>query len=184
MLKGALRPKFTSIARASLASVTPAARFRHLGLTPGHGPARRARCPAKPGLVRLSTQLRHCAAPVSDTRTALAETGAAPKLARAGVRSVQRLFGEPRPLDHVRELLVGDVPASCPETAVRVHRDALRPEQLRRVDDPGADARRRLDEVRVDVEHAEAHAGRVLVLCEEEERLVARPAGPVRAELV
>ena len=43
---------------------------------------------------------------------------------------------------------------------------------------------RGLDEVRVDVDDAEPNVGRVLVVGEEEERLVPRPVGPVGAELV
>src|ERR671933_74612 len=98
--------------------------------------------------------------------------------------AVQRLLGETRPGDHVRELLVDDVPTPRPQTAVRVDLDPARVvEDVDRVEDAVADELGRLDEVGVDVEDAEADA-RVAVLLEQPKGLcVARPVVVRRPEL-
>ena len=63
-------------------------------------------------------------------------------------RLAQRVLGEARPLHHVGELLVDDVPAPGTEAAVGVHLDALRvAEDLGGVDHAVADELGRLDEV-------------------------------------
>ena len=80
--------------------------------------------------------------------------------ARDGGGPVEDLFGQARALHHVRQLLVDDVPASRAQAAVGVHLDALRiAEHVDRVEDPIPDELRRLNEVGVDVEHAQATFG-------------------------
>src|SRR6266545_1637022 len=79
---------------------------------------------------------------------------------RASVRfcqlRAQRLFREPGPLDHVDELRVRDLPAARAQTTVGADVNPGRiAEDVDRVQNPVADELGRLDEVAVDVEHAE-----------------------------
>src|SRR2546422_8724665 len=69
----------------------------------------------------------------------------------------ERLLGELRSFDHVAELLVGHLPAARSQPAIGTNVDSLRiAEDLRGVENPGAHELTRLDEVRMDVEDAEA----------------------------
>src|SRR2546430_4754666 len=113
-------------------------------------------------LARLRTQ------PRGEQRGPTAQTACCHALLCCCSCRRERLLGEFRSFDHVPELLVRHLPAARPETAVGTNVDSLGiPEDLRRIENSVADELGRLDEVGMDVEHAEA-----------EDRLVRKVAGP------
>src|SRR5437667_11281395 len=93
----------------------------------------------------------------------------------------ERLVGEFRSCVHVPELLVRHLPAARPETTVGTNVDSLGiAEDLRRIENPVADELGRLDEVGVDVEHAEAQDRLGRKVAELTDHLADRPGGPRR----
>src|SRR5512140_907342 len=109
---------------------------------------------------------------------------------RLGCRACrrQRLLGELRSFDHVPELFVGHLPAARSQPAVGTNVDSLGiAEDLRGVENPVADELGRLDEVRMDVEDAEAEDRLVGQVAELRDHLIAGPVcarGPELAAVV